>query len=86
MERLSALIEVLKLASTIKIETGDLETPDGTPYHGFKVVVGGLQNNAEVIRTYADIERIFKSREALFKTHETDDLFGHFRTYTVSTN
>lgn len=61
-------------------------TPDGTPYHGFKVSIGGIQDPATIKRTYDDIEKIFKSNEVNFKTHEEHTPSGTFKSYTVSTN
>jgi hypothetical protein len=60
-----------------------LITPDGTPYKGFKVTVGGVQG--EVKRSYKEIEAIFKSNEVNFKTHEEHTSSGTFKSYSVST-
>ena len=61
-------------------------TPSGEEFTGISVTIGGVTDPSEVKRTYDDIEAIFKSNEQTFKTHETDDAMGHFRTYTVSTS
>ena len=69
----------------VRIETGDLISPDGTPYRGFKVTIGGIQDPSQIKRTYDDIEAIFKSHEVNFKTHEERDVEGHFKSYSVET-
>jgi len=71
------------LVAGIKIETGELETPGGEKYRGFKITIGGIQG--EVERTYEDIEKILKSNEVNFKTHE-ESTNGKFQSYTVSTS
>ena len=58
-------------------------TPDGTPYHGFKVSIGGITDPSEVVRTYADIEAILHKNQVPFKTHEESHSDGTFKSYTV---
>ena len=67
----------------IKIETGDLKTPLGEAYRGFKVTIGGIQGKVE--RTYADIEAILKSNEKSFKTFEEKTEHGTLKSYVVKT-
>ena len=67
-------------------ETGHLTTPYGDEYDGFKITVGGIQDPAEIKRTYDDIEEILGKNQIPFKTHEVDSPSGKFRSYSVSTN
>ena len=69
----------------IRIETGDLYTPSGTPFHGFKITVGGTLDPESVVRTYEDIEKIFKANSAKYKVHEEKRPDGKFKSYTVET-
>jgi len=62
-----------------------LSTPDGTPYRGFKVSVGGGKTKAEIERTYEDIYKIFKSNPGDYKIHEERDEKGQLKSYTVTT-
>lgn len=39
LEKLERIIGLLKLVAGIRIETGNLVTPDGIPYRGFKVTI-----------------------------------------------
>ena len=64
---------------------GHLTTPGGVDFVGFIITVGGITDPAEIQRTYEDIDAIFKSRPDTFKTHEERDEFGHFKSYSVST-
>lgn len=68
--------------SNVKIETGNLTTPDGTPYKGFKVTIGGSPNPE---RTYDDIEKILGKNNVSYKTHEERNPNGTFKSYSVST-
>ena len=69
----------------MKIETGDLVTPDGTPYKGFKVTIGGIQDPSTVRRTYSDVEAILHKNQVPFKTHEEHHNDGTFKSYTIET-
>ena len=60
-------------------------TPDGTPYRGFKVSIGGVTDPSTIKRTYEDIEAIFRSNEATFKTFEEKTPAGTFKSYVVET-
>ena len=76
---------MLKLLSSVKVETGNLTTPDGTPYNGFKVTVGGIQDPGEIQRRYDDIEHILHQNQVAYKINETHDQQGHFRSYSMET-
>lgn len=67
----------------MKIETGDLTTPDGTPYKGFKITVGGSPIEAE--RTYQDIDAIFKANPDKYRVKEERFPDGKFKSFTVET-
>ena len=58
-------------------------TPGGILYKGFKVSIGGIQNPAQVERTYEDIEKIIRGNNLPFKTHEEKTSTGTFRSYIV---
>lgn len=71
--------------SGIRIETGNLLTPDGMPYYGFKVTIGGIQDPEAVKRTYDDIEKILHGSNTTYKTHEEHTPQGTFKSYSVWT-
>jgi hypothetical protein len=62
-----------------------LVTPDGTPYKGFKVSIGGIQDPSEVRRTYDDVEAILHKNQVEYKVHEERTPQGTFKSYSVST-
>ena len=69
----------------MRVETGDLTTPGGTPYRGFKVSIGGIQDPAQIKRTYDDIEKIIGGNNLPFKTYEEKTSTGTFLSYRVET-
>ena len=69
----------------MRVEKGNLVTPSGTPYSGFKVTVGGITDPASVQRTYSDIEAILSQYKTEYKTHEEHKPDGTFKSYTVET-
>ena len=58
-------------------------TPDGTPYRGFKVTIGGIQDPAEIKRSYEDIERILKGNNHPYREYETKTDQGTFKSFVV---
>ena len=83
LERLERLVGLLRLVAGARIETGNLTTPDGTPYRGFKVSIGGVSDPSSVERTYADIEKILGRDKVSFKTHEETTPSGTFKSYSI---
>lgn len=77
---------MLSLIKDVRIERGDITTPFGEKISGFKVTVGGITDPSTVIRTYEDIEKIFKANPGNYKVHEEKTPDGKFKSYTVSTN
>ena len=77
---------MLGAVAGIKLEIGRVLTPTGEEINGFRVSIGHTTDPSEISRTYEDIERIFKSNEINFKTHEEHRENGTFKSYTVSTN
>lgn len=69
----------------MQVATGNLYTPDGTPYVGFKVTIGGVTDPASIERTYEDIERILHSNQQPYKVFEEKTEYGTFKSYTVET-
>lgn len=69
----------------IRIYTGELRTPDGTPYKGFKVTIGGITDPETIKRSYEDIEKILKGSRLKYKEHEEKTPDGKFKSYSVST-
>lgn len=67
------------------MEAGDLVTPDGAPYRGFKITIGGLTDPQSIQRTYDDIDKIFKANQMAYKITEHRKN-GHFDSYSVSTD
>jgi len=67
----------------VRIEVGELTTPDGTPYKGFKVSIGGgITDPATIERTYEDIDKIFKANPGEYKVKETRTPDGKFQSFT----
>ena len=79
------ILLALRVVRGIRIETGRIKTPYGSEINGFKVTIGGIQDPAEIKRSYDDIERIFKSNEKTFKVTEEHNPNGTFKTYTAET-
>lgn len=77
------LILALRVVRGIRIEVGRILTPSGEVIKGFKVSIGGQQEEPE--RSYDDIESIFKSNEASYKTFEEHTPQGTFKSYVVIT-
>jgi len=69
----------------VRIETGRLYTPDGTPYAGFKVTIGSVLDPSSVKRTYTDIEAIFQKNKTPYKIHEEFREGSKFKSYTIET-
>jgi len=62
-----------------------LTTPDGTPYKGFKVSLGGSIDPSEIVRTYDDIKRILHNNKVEYRTHEEHKPDGTFKSFTIET-
>lgn len=69
----------------MRIETGNLYTPSGEQYSGFKITIGGITDPSTVVRTYEDIERILHENQKPFAIHEEHTAAGTFKSYSVST-
>lgn len=85
LKKLQRVLGFLRFVAGIKIETGDLHTPDGTPYHGFKVSIGGITDPAAVLRTYDDIEKILHQNKVPYIEHEEHTPEGKFKSYSITT-
>jgi hypothetical protein len=68
----------------VRVETGNLTTPDGTPYRGFKITVGGLLDPENIERTYSDILRILHRNAREFRVKEERD-GGKFKSLVIET-
>ena len=68
----------------MRVETGNLTTPDGTPYRGFKITVGGFLDPANTERTYEDVLRILRRDAREFRVTEERDS-GKFKSLIIET-
>jgi len=80
------LIWIARIFKDVTWSRGNLVTPGGRQFEGFIIKVGSLSDPAETMRTYADIDRIFKSDLGSFILHEERDSAGHFKAFGVRTS
>jgi len=73
----------LRLLANVKIERGNLTTPLGTPYIGFKVTIGAVTDPRTIARTYEDIEAILKSNKVSYRETLERRPDGKFKSYKV---
>ena len=85
MRKLDAILRALRLLASVRIETGNLTTPSGEEYHGFKVTIGKEFDSSNVQRTYDDIEKILGKNNIAYKVEEERRINGTFKSYTVET-
>jgi hypothetical protein len=65
-----------------KVEVGNLTTPGGKEYRGFKVTIGG---HSDPERTYEDIRKILRKNAGELRAREEKTDGGKFKSFTVET-
>lgn len=85
LEKLKDIIRWISLIKDVRIEQGEITTPFGNKISGFKITVGGVMDPSTVIRTYDDIDKIFKANPSNYKVTEHKTADGKFKSYTVET-
>lgn len=76
------MIGIIRMLAGVKVEVGELTTPGGIPYKGFKITLGGV-SNPDVKRTYEDIVAILHSQQQPYKEFETKTKEGKFKSFVI---